>query len=134
MQNIQDRWIQTSHEMMAEQRERIHADIQQRVDDLVALGRYDTAVRDACVLLETRLKEITGTTLFGQQLVEKLYADLAASERYVSSHLKTLRAELRTVFKFVRNEYAHNLKQITEEQCYAILLRISLSYEALQQF
>lgn len=120
-------------EMMAEDRDRIHADVRRQVDDLIALGKYDTAVRDACVLLETRLKEVTGTTLYGQRLVERFYSDLAAQDCYIASRLKTLRTELRTVFMFVRNEYAHNLKQITEEQCLAIVLRISLVYADLEE-
>jgi hypothetical protein len=54
------------------------------------------------------------------------------SPTYIDARLKILRIDLRTAFKFVRNEYAHNLKQISYEQCCSILDRISRILRVLE--
>jgi hypothetical protein len=44
---------------------------------------------------------------------------------YVAAYLKVFRMELRSACKFVRNEYAHNLVDMSREECLAILGRYS---------
>jgi hypothetical protein len=102
-----------------------------RVTPLLEIGRYDSAIRDGCIMVETRLRELTGKHQHGQRLVDAFFDPLLASDEYPSASLKTFRGEVRTAFKFVRNEYAHNLREITAEQCWAILWRLSNILDAL---
>jgi hypothetical protein len=108
--------------------------ILERIRPLLAIAYYDTAVREACIILETRLRKIVGTRSFGQDLVEEYCTSVVS--RYMrapSAFLCILRGELRTVFKFVRNEYAHSLHEITEIQCLAFLSRITQVLERIDQ-
>lgn len=109
-----------------------HRELLLRVQPLLSLGLYDTSVREGCLLIEMRLKELSGTNLFGQNLVERFISELRRDGTYIDARLKILRIDLRTAFKFVRNEYAHNLKQISYEQCCSILDRISRILRVLE--
>ena len=73
-----------------------------------------------------RLSEITASALFGQSLIDNYYKLLCS--RYggrTSAFFKLLRSELRTIFKFIRNDFAHALRDITEGQCRILLDRTS---------
>jgi hypothetical protein len=48
-----------------------------------------------------------------------------ASGGLISAQLKVLRIELRATFRYIRNEYMHNLQELTRTQCLARLGRIS---------
>jgi hypothetical protein len=101
----------------------MHPAIRERVQALVAIHRWDTAVREACVLLETRIKTTTQSQLYGARLIEQFTAELAP--RIIAAQLKVLRAELRTAFRFIRNDFMHNTRVLQEDQCIAILMRLS---------
>lgn len=103
----------------------LYSELFLRVQPLLNSGLYDTAIREGCLLIEMRLKELSGTDLYGQKLVEHFISDLKGDGNYIDARLKILRTDLRATFKFVRNEYAHNLKQIKYEQCCLVLDRIS---------
>jgi hypothetical protein len=97
-----------------------------RVKPLLAISYHDTAVRDASIILESQLREVNGSSSFGQMLVNEYYEFLCARNNGRPTALfKVLRGELRTIFKFVRNDYAHALHDITESQCCMLLDRIS---------
>ena len=46
---------------------------------------------------------------------------------------KVMRSELRSIFKFVRNDYAHALRDINKGQCLALLDRISSALEMVNE-
>ncbi len=48
--------------------------------------------------------------------------------------LKVLRSDLRTSFKFVRNEFAHNVIDISRSRCLSLLERMSELYEVATWF
>jgi len=104
------------------------------VQPLIDLGRYDTAIRESCLMIETLLRRLTGlgNDFYGTKLIEGFYDAALASDRYVSAYLKVLRGELRTAFKFVRNDYMHNFVSIDIEQCFSILYRISAILQTLR--
>jgi hypothetical protein len=106
--------------------ESLEPEIKERVGPLLAIPLLDSAVREAGVILETRLREVVKTQAFGQDLVRE-YFNLVCSRRGVgsSAFLKVLRGELRTLFKFVRNDFAHSLREISETQCRSLLDRMS---------
>jgi hypothetical protein len=87
--------------LMVDRGHDIAAEVRTRVEPMLLAGRYDTAVRDACLLVEHRLKELTQTQLYGSRLVERFFADLLASGHYISAQMKTFRTEVRAIFKFM---------------------------------
>lgn len=103
----------------------LHPLIVQRANPIAELGHYDAAVREGCVILESRLKAISGLSDFGNTLVIKAFNLLRRDGRLISASLKVLRTEIMTSFKFVRNDFMHNVRDIEREQCWAILARIS---------
>jgi hypothetical protein len=101
-------------------------EISKRVKPIIGIAYYDTAVREANIIIEMRLCDITGSNSYGQKLINEYYNLLCSRNGGQSSALlKVLRSELRSLFKFVRNDYAHNLKQIGIKECHAILQRAS---------
>lgn len=107
-----------------------HPDIKQLVDSLVSICRFDTAVREASLLIETSIKQFHHIDLFGVRLIDFHLDDLIArNNNSYSAALKCYRGELRTLFKFIRNDFAHNFHVLSEEQCRMILFRISKLYE-----
>lgn len=67
-------------------------------------------IREACVQLEDEIS----SKLWGDRLVEEFISKVRAEERSLESHLRTLRQELRIVFKFIRNDFMHNLREADE--------------------
>ena len=86
---------------------------------------FDTAVREACVALETELKAEVGGPLYGDRLVEAFAKKIKDSKLFRETFLKTFRIELRAVFKFLRNDFMHNLRKLDEKRCIAILFRVA---------
>lgn len=78
-----------------------------RVSILLKLGLADTAVREASVTLESMLKRRMNTKKFGNKLIPLVTARLEQSGVDLA-HRRIVATRLRTVFKFVRNEFAHN--------------------------
>jgi hypothetical protein len=119
--------------VLLEEKELISGDILKRTRGLMLLQQHDTAVREACLLAENLMRKITGSHGYGAQLIESFFAQLSKSGRFIPAQLKVLRTEVRAAFKFIRNEYMHNLHDISQEQCYAILVRMSAIYERLRE-
>jgi hypothetical protein len=51
----------------------LEAAIRQRADPLLSIPLYDTVIREAGVILESRLREIVASASFGQALIEEYY-------------------------------------------------------------
>jgi hypothetical protein len=109
-----------------------HYLLRSHIDPLVKIGYYDTAVREGCLLIECKLKEITGTDKYGQNLVESFLEQWKDSlGGYTTASWKIIRGELRTIIKFLRNYYAHNCVTVDAKQAYAMLTRISRTLQVL---
>jgi hypothetical protein len=112
----------------------LHPDIAQRVQPMISIKYYDSAVREAAIILESRLRDFTKSDEFGIKLVEACYRKLCnGNPNKAAAFFKVLRGELRTIFKFVRNDFAHALHDITHVQCCALLDRISIALEAIDE-
>lgn len=112
----------------------LHSDIKELVDPLIFINRYDTAIREASLLVETSIKLFHKVNLFGVKLIDYHINDLIIhNDNFNSAALKCYRNELRTLFKFIRNDFAHNFHVLHEEQCRMILFRISKVYEELME-
>lgn len=106
--------------------------VTERVRHLYELTYYDTAIRDACAQLETEIKAYTGSQSWGDRLTEELVSKLRDEDKILESYVRVLRQELRTVFKFIRNDYMHNLRDADEASAFAILFRIARVRSALK--
>lgn len=101
-----------------------------QVDELISpfltIERYDTAVREASLLVETTIKNFHHRPdLYGQKLIDYHVEQIVKhNDNFNSAAIKTYQIALRTIFKFIRNDYAHNFKVITRPQCNIILSRI----------
>jgi hypothetical protein len=100
-------------------------DVGERVAHLFELAYYDTAIREACVCLEHEIRKYLGSILWGNPLVEECVSKLRGEKKLLESYLRTFRQELRTIFKFIRNDFMHNLREADEVAAYAMLFRIA---------
>ena len=66
-----------------------------------------------------------GSELYGDKLTEEFVLRLRGQKNILESHLRTFRQEMRTVFKFIRNDYMHNLREADEAAAHAVLFRIA---------
>lgn len=98
--------------------------LEDRILKHLSAGLYDSAIRDAGAALEMRMREYTGTTKFGWQLIEKYVEAVRASDVDYPARLKSLRQELRSIYRFIRNEFAHNLIDLAPGRGYALLSRL----------
>jgi hypothetical protein len=105
----------------------------ERTTHLFELGYFDTSIREACVQLEDEIKKYLGSKKWGNQLAEEFIIKLRDEKKILESHLRTYRQELRTVFKFVRNDYMHNLRDADEAAAYAMLFRIARARSMLAE-
>lgn len=110
----------------------IMAALDTRVVDLFERGYHDTCIREACVQLEHEIRLRTGAEAFGDRLVEVFVETVRAQQRYLESYVRSFRQELRAVFKFIRNDFMHNLRAADRAATLAMLFRI-VSVRALLQ-
>jgi hypothetical protein len=104
-----------------------------RLERLAEMGMYDTAVRDAGVLLETALRDATGSSQYGIRLVDIFTKKLEADRRWPNSAVKRFRTDLRTAFKFVRNEFAHQTIEVPRDRAVALLVRFASLIESVKE-
>jgi len=101
---------------------------------LLQLERFDTAIREASLLIETSIKKLHDVNLFGQRLIEFHIKDVVKNnDDFYSAAIKCYRGELRTIFSFIRNDFAHNFKILTEGQCRVILQRIDQTFNEFKE-
>jgi hypothetical protein len=126
----------TKYSMASYWDERIQA-AQQEIDEwdrlskIYDVGLYDTAVRDGSVMLEGALKSATGTEAYGITLVEQFVRKLDQDERWDNWAVRRFRNDLRTIFKFVRNQFAHNIVDISPARARVLVARLSLLTNAV---
>jgi hypothetical protein len=118
--------------LLVGERQKIDESLMQRAHHAIQANLYDSAIREACVVVETAMRECVGTRAYGAKLIDEFF-DRALSKNLIPAVLKTFRTEVRTAFRFVRNDYAHNLRTIDQQQCFAILARMSNVYVGVKQ-
>ena len=97
----------------------------QRIDKLLELEFYDTAVREACVGFEHFLKTWLASDKWGNTLVEEFMLRLQEKGDLSNTLFRILRSQIRTIFKFIRNDFMHNFIEIDSTQCRSMLFRIA---------
>jgi len=111
-----------------------HIDVNQKITPLLQINYYDTAVRELALMIEYKLKSIHFNTIpqaesFGLRLINyHIKFHVENSNGFYSALLKVYNSELKTAFKYVRNEFMHNYKDIDYNQCIMILDRLNSLY------
>jgi hypothetical protein len=105
----------------------------ERLQKLADLGMYDTAIREAGAILETALKEATGSSKYGLRLVDIFVEKLENDQRYTDASVKRFRTDLRTAFKFIRNEFAHRTADVPRDRALALLVRFAALIESVKE-
>jgi hypothetical protein len=90
------------------------------------------AIREAGVQLEGEIKKYVATSSYGNELVEKFVCKLRDEAKILESYLRTYRQELRTIFRLMRNDFMHNLRDADEASAYAILFRVAKARSILK--
>jgi hypothetical protein len=103
-----------------------------RLKRLADLGLYDTAIREAGVFLETRLRTATGSKQVGIRLVDIYVRRLARERRFNIASIRRIRTDLRSAFKFIRNEFAHQSIEIPQDRALALLSRLASLIELVE--
>jgi hypothetical protein len=104
-----------------------------RLVQLYDLGLYDTAVRDGSVMLESTLRDVTGIRSSGIPLVDAFGKKLLADPTWPNWAALRFRNDLRTIFKFVRNQFAHEIVEVSPIRARVLLDRISLLIDAVKE-
>ena len=125
--------IERLHTLILSSKNSIDSNLLEKVFPLIKAELYDAAVRNACVYLESLFRDFSNSSqLYGDRLIKHYFEELSKRKEFISAYVKVFRNEVRAVFKFVRNEYAHKFKEIEFDQCYAILMRISSIVESVK--
>jgi hypothetical protein len=104
--------------------------IDSRIRYLLDGELYDSALRDLGALAETKMRELSGLHGYGQRLVDEFITFAGMLKLYSQADIKVLRSELRTAFKFYRNEFAHNIVELPKARAYAL---VSLMCDIIRQ-
>ena len=102
----------------------IPSSLQDRIPVLLGAQLFDTAVRDLGAALESRMRKIAATGAYGQKLVDQYIQLLLDDGALLPARVRSLRQELRAIFKFVRNEFAHGLHDLPPGRGYALVSRM----------
>lgn len=110
--------------------------INNKISPLLEINYFDTAVREAAILTEHKLKQIHNLThrrdLYGEKLIKHHIKKLIEENNGRETiEINCHSVELRTLFKFIRNDFMHNLKILSRKQCLTLLNRISRTYKKI---
>jgi hypothetical protein len=102
-------------------------DFLERVAPILAIRKTDTAVREGCVLLESTMREKIGSSQSGQKLVDEFCARMV-DRGAIPALVKPFKAELKNAFRYIRNDYMHNVRPLELDESKALLMRIARLY------
>jgi hypothetical protein len=97
------------------------------VEPILSIAKTDSAVREGCVLLEATMREKIHSSQYGQKLVAE-FCDHLLGRGAIPAVVKPFRAELRNAFRYIRNEYMHNVRHLELDESRALLMRIARLY------
>ncbi|MEU6779326.1 hypothetical protein ABZ912_08975 [Nonomuraea angiospora] len=103
-----------------------------RVDPIVRLEMYDSALREYGAIIESKMRQICASSKHGQQLIADFIAFTENSNLFLASYIRTLRNEMRSGFAFVRNEFAHGVAAIPRPRTFALLGQMMRILDQLQ--
>lgn len=102
----------------------IKSQIKKLVEPLITIKYFDTAVREVAVFLESKLKQFHNSDKYGEALIElHINECIKVNNNNFNAGLKVYRQELRTMNRFIRNEFMHKKFIISEDNLKFILMR-----------
>lgn len=102
----------------------IPEEIQNIINPLLSIKYYSTSVREISIYLENELKLFHGIKTFGDKLIETHIKECVKfNNGNFNAGIKVYKQELRTMNKFIRNEFIHNIFEISYENYISILYR-----------
>lgn len=103
------------------------------VRTLLYQGRYGNAVREACTRLEHRIREISGASskIYGTQLISVMIERAPAAVQLQKDQLQQIEAAYRRFFAFVRNDFAHNMRELDLATAIVLIARSSSFFNFL---
>ncbi|MFC1918839.1 hypothetical protein ACFLWW_02555 [Chloroflexota bacterium] len=113
-----------AHKVLANSNESLIT-LGERIGHLMSSKYYDTAIREACLALESKVKKWLSSNLWGERLVDELSHQLNTDRRIIKSYAKIFCSQIRMALKFIRNDFMHNFIDIDEIQSKAILNRLA---------
>jgi len=116
----------------------VHPEILGRVDEFLRLGRFDTAVREASILVEQSLRACAPLSKHqsATELVRTLFEAQAnrVLQSVPSATVMQMKAEFLKFFAYVRNEFAHRLGEVDTVTASRLLRRCSRLLQAAELF
>lgn len=98
--------------------------VEARLAPLISNELYDTAIRELGAILEFQMRTATSSSAYGAVLANEFIDYLLRSGQHDDWSLKVLRKEIRTALKFVRNEFAHNVVELSQPRANALISRM----------
>jgi len=91
----------------------VDATLLSKVEDHLYSKQYGTAVREAAICVEMKMRQAVNSPLYGMQLVDHCFKDggMLVPWNLVNFHRLGLRTVFQAYFKYTRNEYAHDFPQ-----------------------
>ena len=86
--------------------------------DLVVAGKYDTAIRESMLVVETRMRTLSRSTKWGVDLVNDCFGQKSFFGSKISDESKRqgFRDLFAGVMSIIRNDYAHNFKSPNQQE------------------
>jgi len=110
-------------------------ELENHIRPFLDIGKFDTVIREASLLIETKIKQFHNKeNLYGFNLITfHIQQVIKANGNMNTAAIKCYEGELKTAFAFVRNDFAHNFKNITLDNCRSILHRINNLYNQIDE-
>lgn len=91
--------------------------------DLMVAAKWDTAIREAMLLVETRLKNLSGSVKWGVDLVNECFGQkgILASKFKTDSERQGFRDLFAGAMQVIRNDYAHNFREPSRQEAIATI-------------
>ena len=136
-----DKWIEVTAKGQEEikriaQEETFSEEIEKIARPLIDLQLYDTAIRESVLLIESKIKGALKSARYGQDLIEEHVKYIVGKNGSIkSAAIKSYRAELRCLFKYIRNEFMHNMKEMSKVETMLVMSKVNDVYtEMLEVF
>lgn len=103
--------------------------------ELILDRRFDTAIREASLVLETRLKQVINSTSWGIDLVNEAFGSKGKlSQRFADDGKRQAMRDLMAgVMGVIRNDFAHNFRSSSWSQTIAVVGFINMLLKQLNE-
>lgn len=106
-----------------------------RCEVLVLQGHWDTAIREAMLVFETRLRQVSGSSKYGVDLVNECMSDKGPfiGKFEDDKQRQRFRDLFAGVMGVIRNDYAHNFRNPGRHETWTILRLTNLLLQKIDE-